>query len=485
MHAKKITRSAVLLALVAALALPAGQAQAATPTPKNTDFNGDGYNDLALGSPNYAGEDGSWNRGLVTVLYGGPDGFDGHWSRRPPVGCTAPNGRRCYLWGRQVSAGDLDADGRTDLLFAADDGMRVQSWTPQGVTEIEYHGNNPTLNPVGVTLGQFDDQPGGDIVGAWDNGNHQSVVGGWYNRDASTITRGFGFPDSDVSVKSAATGDVDGDGKLEMSVIASRRYNGKESAYLWLIDDPKQQPLSISDKAWGWEALCKPDTRNFLGCPRLDSRVAMGDVDGNGHLDVVMTTPSTRSLQVWYGSASGPASHPGFSAHDLDWFDPDPLVGRGLAVGDVNGDGAAEIAIGTPNATVSGQFRAGAIVLIPGSAGPTRGPVLANAQLITQDGIGPVSAPNPTPAAAALADPIGEQSEAGDRFGEEIRIIDITGDGKGEVIIGVPDKNGKAGMLAVLRGSATGVSTTAAQVVHPRQLGLAPGYITFGMVMTP
>ncbi|MEU4328765.1 FG-GAP repeat domain-containing protein [Nonomuraea dietziae] len=190
MHAKKITRSAVLLALAAALAIPGGQAQAATPTPKNTDFNGDGYNDLALGSPNYAGEDGSWNRGLVTVLYGGPDGFDGHWSRRPPVGCTAPNGRRCYAWGRDVSAGDLDADGRTDLLFAADDGMRVQSWTPQGVTEIEYHGNNPTLNPVGVTLGQFDDQPGGDIVGAWDNGNYQSVVGGWYNRDVSTITGG-------------------------------------------------------------------------------------------------------------------------------------------------------------------------------------------------------------------------------------------------------------------------------------------------------
>lgn len=39
----------------------------------------------------------------------------------------------------------------------------------------------------------------------------------------------------------------------------------------------------------------------MLGCPKQDSQVAMGDVNGDGQQDVVMVTPSMRGLQIWYG----------------------------------------------------------------------------------------------------------------------------------------------------------------------------------------
>ncbi|GAA2693577.1 FG-GAP repeat protein [Nonomuraea recticatena] len=148
-------------------------------------------------------------------------------------------------------------------------------------------------------------------------------------------------------------------------------------------------------------------------------------------------------------------------------------LGPGLAVGDVNGDGWAEIAVGAAKATVSGHSEAGAVMVIPGSA---NGPVVKRAQTITQDGIGPIGG-------SSLPDPIREQSKPGDHFGQAITITDITGDGRGEVIVGTPAKNGGSGMLAVLHGSATGVSTVTAQAVHPSWYGLNSTQANFGEVL--
>ncbi|MBG0831735.1 FG-GAP repeat protein [Planomonospora sp. ID67723] len=59
-----------MLALGAALTLLAGPlglagpAQAA-PVTANTDLNGDGYNDLAVGIPGYPGYEGTSNSGLI------------------------------------------------------------------------------------------------------------------------------------------------------------------------------------------------------------------------------------------------------------------------------------------------------------------------------------------------------------------------------------------------------------------------------------
>jgi hypothetical protein len=49
--------------------------------------------------------------------------------------------------------------------------------------------------------------------------------------------------------------------------------------------------------------------------------------------------------------------------------------------------------------------------------------------------------------------------------GKSLAILDVTGDGKRELIIGVPGKY-RSGMLTVFRGTADGIATDTAQLVH-------------------
>ncbi|MEV4061740.1 FG-GAP repeat domain-containing protein [Nonomuraea dietziae] len=469
MNAQKIARSAALLALMAALTVPHGTAQAAAQAPGNTDFNGDGYNDVALGSPNYPGYPGTNTSGLMAVLYGGPDGLtNSRHVIRPAPGCTSWG--PCARWGQLISAADVDGDGRTDLISRGNYDMQVDSWTAQGVTTIERRVLGPLGAPWRLAGGQFDDQPGTDIVGPI-RGSYWFGVGGWYNRDAHAI-----YPDLDDKSyinheASAATGDIDGDGKLEIAVVASRYSGeGEPGPHLWLINDPHQAPVKLT--VLGSPSTCASPPSHGQGCPKADSEVVMGNVNGDGHTDLVMLTPSTASLQVWYGRATGPSPAPGYSV-DLSSLATGAELGPGLAVGDVNGDGWAEIAVGAAKTTVSGHSEAGAIMVIPGSA---NGPLVKRAQIITQDGIGPIGG-------SSLPDPIREQSKPGDHFGQAITITDITGDGRGEVIVGTPAKNGGSGMLAVLHGSATGISTVTAQAVHPSWYGLNSTQANFGEVL--
>ncbi|MBG0831718.1 VCBS repeat-containing protein [Planomonospora sp. ID67723] len=467
MNAQKIVRSAVLLALVTTLTAPHGPARASAPAPGNTDFNGDGYNDLAVGSPSYPGYPGTGNSGLIAVLFGGPDGLTSHRHIiRPAPGCTSWG--PCTGWGRHVSAADVDSDGRTDLVSEGHYDMQVDSWTSQGATTIERRVIGPLLGPWGLTGGQFDDQPGTDMVGPT-RGGYWFRVGGWYNRDAKPVYPDFEDRSYISHETSAAAGDIDGDGKLEMAVVASRHSGeGEPGPHLWLIDDPHRAPVKLT--TLGSPSTCTSPPSPGHGCPKNDSKLAMGNVNGDGHTDLVMLTPSTASLQVWYGRATGPSPAPGHTI-DLSSLPNAAELGPGLAVGDVNGDGWAEIAVGAAKATVSGHSEAGAVMVIPGSA---NGPVVKHAQIITQDGVGTTGGGTSAP------DPIREQSRPGDHFGQAITIIDVTGDGRGEVIVGTPAKNGGSGMLAVLHGSATGVSATTAQAVHPSSYGLNSTQANFG-----
>ncbi|MBB5962228.1 FG-GAP-like repeat-containing protein [Planomonospora venezuelensis] len=511
MHAEKITRAAVLLALVAALGGAAVPAQAATAAPPNSDFNGDGYNDLAVGSPHYPGYAGGETSGMVAVLYGGPNGLNGRHILRPQAGCIGGDHygqpQPCSWWGRSLAAADVDADGRADLLHAGLYDMEVRSWKPLGITAIERRTHIPN-HSAGLAGGQFDDRPGTDIVIGSKPG-YGGRIGGWYNRSASYISQAM-ENGSHSQIEAAGFGDINGDGRMEAVVVAEKYMigTGGKEAFLWLLEDLHRSPLKLTEL--GAQATCTLPPSFGRGCPMRDSKVAVGNVNGDGHPDVVMITPGAASLQVWYGSAAGLRRDPGYTA-DLSWLAPGAEIGPGLAVGDVDGDGFAEIAVGASKVAVSGHDEAGAIAVIPGSA---NGPVLKHSKIITQDGVGstgdgipgtpppaatpapdpgrtPVPEPTwdpqptgtPEPVAGPLPDPISEQSQAGDHFGEAVTIIDVTGDGKGEVIVGAPAKNGGAGMLTVLRGSGTGVATADAQIVHPRPVGVTYPQAAFGLVL--
>ncbi|MFI7687478.1 FG-GAP repeat domain-containing protein [Nonomuraea sp. NPDC049655] len=465
MRVNKIAWSAAILAVTVGLTTPAAPAAAAPAIAVKSDFNADGYNDVAVGMPTYPGYLGTNNSGMIAVLYGGPNGLsDAGQLIRPTTGCSGESAGVCRGWGKGLTSGDVDGDGRTDLVTVGLSERQIFSWTPAGITQ---QGSSSSAYFQGLTVGNADNDSRPDVVGLFATGWNASF-GGWYNGGVFERTP-LNAPSS-PRLQSTAIGTVNGDDIMEAMVLLAPTY-GSTSHELWYIDslrDPAHTPMLM-----GNTAACDTPEATKPVCTKKDSQLGLGDVNGDGYRDVVMVTPSTGTVHVWYGSYYGAGMYqPGFTARNLSWLTTLGSTDITVTVGDINGDGRGEIAIGLPRATIAGKAAAGAVALIPGTAS---GPDVSAARILTQDGI---AAPDTAPS----ADPIAEDSVADDRMGEAVSIIDVTADGKGELIVGVPGKNGGRGMLAVLAGTAAGISSSA-QSVHAISTGVSAADARFGAIM--
>ncbi|GGT11797.1 FG-GAP repeat domain-containing protein [Nonomuraea spiralis] len=465
MRVNKIAWSAAILAVTVGLTTPAAPAAAAPAITVKSDFNGDGYNDVAVGMPTYPGYLGTDNSGMIAVLYGGPNGLSGAKQLiRPTTGCSGESASLCRGWGKGLTSGDVDGDGRTDLVTVGLSERQVFSWTPAGITR---QGGSSSAYFRGLTVGNADNDSRTDVVGLFASGWFASF-GGWYNGGAFEQTS-LNAPSGPL-LQSTAIGTVNGDDIMEAMVLLAPTY-GSTSHELWYIDslrDPAHTPMLM-----GNTAACDTPDATRPACTKKDSQLGLGDVNGDGYRDLVMVTPSTGTVHVWYGSYYGAGMYqPGFTARNLSWLTTLGSTDITVTVGDINGDGRGEIAVGLPRATIAGKAAAGAVALIPGTAS---GPDVSAARILTQDGIA-------SPGTAPSADPIAEESVADDRMGEAVSIIDVTADGKGELIVGVPGKNDGRGMLAVLTGNATGIPSSA-QSVHAIPTGVNAADARFGAIM--
>src|SRR5829696_5923286 len=106
----------VALAMLWAAAWPVvGSVAQPSPTDRTDriDFNGDGFDDLAIGVP-AEGVGGAILAGAVNVLYGGADGLAGT-NQLLTQAIPEPGD----LFGLAVAKGDFNADGFTDLAVGA------------------------------------------------------------------------------------------------------------------------------------------------------------------------------------------------------------------------------------------------------------------------------------------------------------------------------------------------------------------------------
>ncbi|MET7781828.1 FG-GAP repeat protein [Streptomyces sp. NPDC005388] len=206
-------------------------------------------------------------------------------------------------------------------------------------------------------------------------------------------------------------------------------------------------------------------TATTVGQGRAETRA--GDFDGDGHLD----------LATAYQMRYGPFSRSGAAARTGPLVDLDVRV-YAMEGGDVDGDGTTDqvVSSGPWDSDDGGRVPPPRLRLLKGTGnGLVAGPLIAFVGVVRGMANG----------FAARATLIGQNTrgvpgagESGDRFGTDVSVGDITGDGCADVVTGVPgeDLAGRtdAGTFAVLRGGSTGLSGTRVQVFSQNTAGV-PG----------
>src|SRR5689334_13429387 len=180
-----------------------------------------------------------------------------------------------------------------------------------------------------------------------------------------------------------------------------------------------------------------------------------GDVNGDGYGDVLVSAPKDEGpaadagkVFLYLGSAAGLATVPAWS-----WsanFAGGASGGAAAAAGDVNGDGYADVVIGTPQWTEAGLALAGKISVFHG--GPSGLPASPTYERV---------APTPT---------------AGAEFGFAVATAgDVNGDTYDDVIVGAPFNtfNGLTarGAAFIFHGGPTGLAATPARTLMGGQAG--------------
>jgi glycosylphosphatidylinositol phospholipase D len=257
--------------------------------------------------------------------------------------------------------------------------------------------------------------------------------------NASGAPPPFSVSAADVTI----TGEADGDGLG--SAIACADVNG-DGIDDMLLTAPGVTPAGYAYLVYGSAAL--PATLALgtltsaqgMRVPGLVSgtffgtAAAAGDVDGDGVADIVVTAPSARSSSsntgqgfVIFGSAALPATfdlntldgNNGFAISATDLMATTPN-GDSVAIGDLNGDGFGDIAMGSRGAFPNGLSSAGTVFVVFGHSGAFA-PEIQVSNLNGSNGF-------------AI-----EPAESGHFLGTSVSFVsDFNGDGRSDIVIGAP-----------------------------------------------
>lgn len=469
--------TAALIAGTAALvAVTARPASAAAVPAKPGDFNGDGRRDLAIGSP--LGTSGGVRTGFVTVVYGGTSGSGPDTAHRQVVTQDSPGipgaGTANNAFGASLASADFDKDGYADLAIGAP-GEDVDGVTHAGTVTIVY-GSSAGLSARAIRLaadaqnrnfnGRFGTSlAAGDLTG--DGRQDVAVNGGsagWWLFDAlatggahSTLIplSEDNFYSSGLTLTAA---DFTGDGRTDLTASWVEGVDGIPSGRVDLYQGTGSGVALLKTYAAGGGPEATAGDVNGDGKADLITRLHPGEgpeVDG-GRIVVSLSTGTGFRSQVTVSQET-----PGVPGTGEDG----DLFGAALATGDLNGDGMADLAVGSPGEDIGTVAGAGAVTVLYGGRD---GITTKGAKMFAQNTSG-----------------VPGTVEKNDAFGGGLSAANVAGDGRSDLAVGAPQENGTDGAVWIFRGTAAGITATAVSAFNEANLGLGGRSAHLGDVLLP
>ena len=326
------------------------------------DFNGDGFDDLAVGVP---GED--VEAGAVNVLYGGAGGLSSagdQWWNQDSAGVpgTAEPGDG---FGQALAAGDFDGNGYADLAIGAPFEDIVSNTVPAAGAVNVLYGSALGLTSTGAQI--------------WDQ-NKLAVAGppggsNWFG--VALATGRFNTTSFDALVIGVPFDSVTGVNSEGSIVVLYGNFFGGLSdvgSQIFHQNTPGVQDLAEHDDRFGMA-------------------VTTGDFDGDGVDDVGIGIPGennnasleTGAGQVLYsrlGQLSTTDAQFGFGVRQPAKGIENMTLGRAVTSGDYDGNGCDDFALGDPRWRLLGVTAAGGVRVVYGTPG---GITLAGNNLWAQD----------------------------------------------------------------------------------------------------
>ncbi len=353
------------------------------------DVNGDNFDDVIVSSVYYESAVATRDEGKAWVYHGSAAGITvaAAWT-------TESNRANCY-YGENVSwAGDVNGDGYGDVLVGAD--YYTNPSLNEGACYV-YHGSATGLNTVvaiilesnfasayfGVGVNGAGDVNGDGyadiVVGAYGLSNGSSSEGAGYvfygsstglsNALKTALEPNVSNTGSGISVSTA--GDVNGDGFSDIVV----------GAYLF----DKITPLATNAGCiYVYNGL--PEiigTTTIPAAPYTGTQASqglgnfvttVGDVNGDGFSDLAVGSSLFDNVQtdrgvvyIFHGSATGYSAAPNTTINGPAFTSARFGFSIGAA-GDVNGDGYSDIIVGAPGFNSGGTASEGAAFVYLGSS---------------------------------------------------------------------------------------------------------------------
>jgi len=381
------------------------------------DINGDRAGDVVSGIPH---EDVGTvvDAGGIVIRYGNGSMNSQFWSQdSASIAGSAEAGDR---FGSAVTSGDFDSDGFADIAI----GVPGESVGKPGAGGVH-------------------------VMAGSDNGIDASADAFWHQGTS-------GVPGAnqqgDAFGAAVLAGDFNGDGVFDLAVGApgESAAAGTVTAIYGEVDEG----LGSGFKLWGQDVGSVAGTAEAGDA--FGSAMAAGDFDGDGFADLAIGVPgeaigSTTGaglVNVIYGSASGLSSSGNKAFHQntsgiAGTAEPGDGFGTSLAVGDYDGDGYADLAIGVPGEDVGSRTDAGMIHVLFGRPG---GLSSTGQKSFTQN-----------------SGMLEGTAEAGDGFGSALSSGDYDDDGFFDLAIGTPGEDlgsmHDPGAVNVMYGSAQGLGS--------------------------